>query len=61
MNNIVIGKRIPLGAAIQGVATALAAIYKEHSVAIMAVAIPVTMIAQVVWVNHFGITQPDKK
>ena len=57
MDEIVIGKRIPLGSAINGVAVAIAAFYPDRAVAIMALAIPITAAAQVWWVNKNGITQ----
>ena len=57
MDNVVIGKRIPLGSALNSVAVIFAAIYPENAVAIMAAAIPITAVLQVLWVNKFGITK----
>ena len=56
MDNIVIGKRIPLGSAINGIGVIFAAIYPQHAVAIMAAAIPITAALQVLVVNKLGVT-----
>ena len=54
---IVIGKRVTIGAAINGIATAVAAYFPEHAVAIMATAIPLTFLIQVVVAHYGGVTQ----
>lgn len=53
---IIIGKRVPLGAAINGVAVIFAAIFPDHAVAIMATAIPITFVAQVLIARYGGVT-----
>lgn len=53
----VIGKRVTLGAAILGVANGLAAIFPEHSQAILGFVTPVVFIAQIYVVNKYGVTQ----
>lgn len=60
-NSLVIGKRITVGGAINGTATAIAAFFPDKAVAIMGLAIPITAAAQVYVVNKYGVTQPDKK
>ena len=54
---IVIGKRITAGAALLGIANALAFYYPEHAQAILALVTPVTLIAQIIIVNVWGVTQ----
>ena len=57
MNNIIIGKRIPIGTAITGVAALFAVIFPEYAPAILAAAVPLTFMVQVFVVNYFGVTQ----
>ena len=57
MNNIIIGKRIPIGSAITGVAAFFAVIFPEYAAAILATAVPLTFGVQVIIVNCFGVTQ----
>jgi hypothetical protein len=56
MDNVVIGKRIPLGSALNSIAVIFAAVFPENAVAIMAAAIPATAALQVLYVNHYGVT-----
>ncbi len=56
---IVIGKRIPIGSAIQSIGTVIASFFPEKAVAIMAATVPVTFIAQVIVVNFFGVTTKE--
>ena len=56
MNNIVIGKRIQVGAAINGIALAFAAIFTDQAIVIMACVIPTTFAVQVVIANYWGVT-----
>jgi len=57
MNNIIIGKRIPVGSVILSVATIFSFIFPEYAPAIIAAAVPITFMAQVVVVNCLGVTQ----
>ena len=57
MNNIIIGKRIPVGSVILSVATIFSFIFPEQAPAIIAAAVPITFIFQVFVVNCFGVTQ----
>ena len=68
MNNLVIGKRIPVGAAVTGLTTFGAAIWNithpemQFSVGeVGGLSITLSAIAQVFVVNYFGITQPSQK
>jgi hypothetical protein len=54
---IVIGKRVTLGAAILGVANALAHFFPEQAPAILAIATPTIFVVQLVVANKFGVTQ----
>ena len=53
---VVIGKRVTLGAAIGSVATIFAELFPEHATAIIASAVPITFIAQVIVANWIGVT-----
>lgn len=57
MNNIIIGKRIPIGAAINSIAVIFAAFFPNQAIAIMATAIPLTFIAQLIIANFLGVTK----
>jgi hypothetical protein len=68
LNGIVIGKRIPIGAAVSGIITFSGHMWNlthpdaQLSVAeIATLAVPLTAIAQVIVVNTYGVTQADKK
>ena len=63
--NIVIGKRIPVGAAISGAINFSAYIWNVTNpdiqldiLAVGVVSIPLTALAQIVVANKYGITQP---
>ena len=56
-NTIIIGKRIPLGVMVGGIATVFAHIYPEHAASIVAGATVVTGIAQILVVNWIGVTK----
>jgi hypothetical protein len=66
MNGIVVGKRIPIGAAINGAINFSAYVWNiTHGpeaqldiLAVGAVSIPLTALAQVIVVNKLGVTQP---
>ncbi len=55
--DIVIGKRVTVGAAIGGVANAVAVFYPEHAPAILALIVPLTFAVQLVLANRYGVTQ----
>ena len=57
INNVVIGKRVSIGAAINSVAAVLAHFWPEHAPAIVAAAVPLTFAVQVFVANRYGITQ----
>ena len=60
INEIVIGKRVQLGAAITSTAVAIADFYPEYATAIVSAAIPITFTAQVAWAHFRGITTASK-
>jgi len=57
MNNLIIGKRVTIGASITSVCAMLAFIYPDYAPAIIAAAAPVTFIIQVFVANRYGITK----
>lgn len=57
MNNIIIGKRVSIGAAITSTAGVLAHFYPEHAPAFIAASVPVTFAVQVFIANYFGVTK----
>ena len=56
MNSLVIGKRVGIGAAITSIAGVFAHFYPEHAAAFIGLAVPVTFLLQVWWVNKYGVT-----
>ena len=56
-NTIIIGKRIPLGAAIGAVATVFANVFPDHAASIVAGSTAVIFIAQIIVVNWIGVTK----
>lgn len=56
---IVIGKRITLGAAINSIAAIAAHFDPDNAVAYVAVAVPITFIAQMIVANWIGITTAE--
>jgi hypothetical protein len=61
MNNLVIGKRTTVGAAITSVAGFLTHFYPEHGPAFIAAAVPITFGVQLVLANKFGVTTKESK
>ena len=56
MNNIIIGKRVKVGAAILSVCSIFAHFYPEHAAAFVAAAVPVTFVVQVLIAKFKGVT-----
>jgi hypothetical protein len=56
VNDIVIGKRVQVGAAITGAAAVLAHFFPEYAVAIIAAVAPITFGVQVAIAHFFGVT-----
>lgn len=62
LGDVVIGKRVTVGAAINSVAATLAHYYPEHAPAIVSVAVPLTFVAQILIARYGGITlNPEGK
>jgi hypothetical protein len=61
MNNVVIGKRVTIGAAITSTAAVLVEIFPEHGSAIVSAAVPITFIVQMLIVKYFGVTNGQAK
>ena len=59
IKNVVIGKRVTAGAAINSIAAVLAHFYPEHAPAIIAAAVPITFLVQVAVAHWGGITLAD--
>ena len=53
----VIGKRVTIGAAINSVAAVAAHFLPDHAPAIVAAAVPITFVSQVLIAKYGGITQ----
>ena len=53
---IIIGKRVPVGAAIGSLATVFASIFPEHATAIIGSTTVITFIAQIIIANWIGVT-----
>jgi hypothetical protein len=56
VNNIVIGKRVTVGAAINSTAAVFSHFFPEHAPAIVSIAVPVTFITQILIAKYGGIT-----
>ena len=56
MNNLVIGKRTTVGAAITSLAGVAAHFYPEHAAAFIGLAVPLTFGVQVFIANKYGVT-----
>lgn len=56
---LVIGKRVTVGAAINSVGAVFAHFYPEHAPAIISACVPITFIAQVIIANYLGITTKE--
>lgn len=59
MNQIVIGKRTTVGAAITSTAAVLSHYFPDHAPAIVAAAVPITFLLQVWIATKFGVTNPS--
>ena len=53
----VIGKRVPIGAAILGCANALVHFYPDQAPAILAIVTPIVFVVQLVVANVWGVTK----
>ncbi len=53
----VIGKRVSVGGAIMGIATALAQVYPQHAPTIIAIATPTIFVVQLLIARFGGITK----
>ena len=53
---IVVGKRVTVGAVITSTATAIAFFYPDYAVAIMASAVPITFIVQLLIAHYSSVT-----
>jgi hypothetical protein len=56
MDNVIIGKRVQVGAAITSVAAILAHIWPTHAPAFISAAVPITFVVQLWIVKKFGVT-----
>lgn len=56
MNDLIIGKRITIGAAITSLATAIGNMFPEHATIIVGFSVPITFAVQVWIANKFGVT-----
>ena len=56
---VVIGKRVTVGAAINGVGAVFAHIYPEHAPAIISACVPITFIVQVAIAHYHGVTTKE--
>jgi hypothetical protein len=54
--SVIIGKRVTVGAAINSVASVFAFIFPEYAPAIIAAAVPLTLVTQVIIANYYGVT-----
>ena len=57
MNNIVIGKRVSIGAAMTSLAAVFAFFFPDYAPAFVAAAVPITFVIQVIVANRYGITK----
>ena len=56
MNNMIIGKRVKVGAAITSTAGVLAHFWPEHGAAFIGAAVPITFMVQTWIAKKFGVT-----
>ncbi len=56
MNDVVVGKRVTVGAAITSLAAILVHYFPDHGPAIVAAAVPVTFLVQIWIARKFGVT-----
>jgi len=57
MDNMIIGKRVKIGAAITSTAGVLAHFWPEHGAAFIGAAVPITFMVQTWIAKKFGVTQ----
>ncbi len=57
MNNIIVGKRVQIGAAITSSVAVLAHMFPSHAPALIASAVPITFLVQLWIVKKFGVTK----
>lgn len=55
--DIVVGKRVTVGAAIMGVSEAVQTFFPEYAPAIGQLTVPVIFLVQLIIANRYGITQ----
>ena len=55
-NNLVIGKRVTIGAMFNSVAATFAYFFPEYAPAIVSVAVPITFITQLAVAHYLGVT-----
>ena len=56
MDNIIIGKRVKVGAAITSTCGIFAFFYPEYAAAFTGAAVPLTLVAQVLIAKYWGVT-----
>jgi hypothetical protein len=56
---IVIGKRVSVGAAIGGIASVFGALFPEHAPAILYTVVPITFFIQILIAQFAGVTTKD--
>ena len=56
MKNVIIGKRITAGAAINSIGAVFAHIYPDYAPAIISACVPITFVVQIILVNKYGVT-----
>jgi hypothetical protein len=57
--DIIVGKRVAVGAAINSTAAVFAAIYPDEAPAIVASAVPITFAVQTFIANFWGVTSAE--
>ena len=55
-SDVIIGKRVTIGAAILGVANAVVYFYPDQAPAVLAIATPVIFVVQLLVAKYFGVT-----
>ena len=56
---VIIGKRVTAGALIGSFVSIAAHFFPEHAPAFIAASVPLTMVAQIIIANKFGVTSAD--
>lgn len=54
--NIVIGKRVKVGAVITSTAAIISHYFPDHAPAVVAACVPLTFVAQILVAKYFGVT-----